>query len=131
MFGNSDGSTSGFAGNFNGDLNVSGTIFAGTKDFRIDHPLDPANKYLLHASVESSEMMNVYSGNTILDGRGQATVQLPQHPPKSALIRLRLPDVNKITSASAGNHPLKVIDSETMDLTGLTGSITITIKVAK
>ncbi|HJT01178.1 MAG TPA: hypothetical protein VJ756_18945 [Terriglobales bacterium] len=77
VFGSSDGSTSGFAGNFNGDLNVSGTIFAGTKDFRIDHPLDPANKYLLHASVESSEMMDVYSGNAILDRGGQATVQLP------------------------------------------------------
>ncbi|HKW26697.1 MAG TPA: hypothetical protein VJN48_13005, partial [Terriglobales bacterium] len=67
-----------YAGEFNGDLNVTGAIFAGTKDFRIDHPLDPANKYLLHASVESSEMMDVYSGNTTLDGRGQATVRLPQ-----------------------------------------------------
>ncbi len=64
-------------------------------------------------------------------GTIEATVQLPQHPPKYAFIRLRLPDENKITSATAANHPLKVIDSETMDLTGLTGSVTITIKVAK
>ena len=67
----------GWAGNFSGNLNVTGAIFAGTKDFKIDHPLDPANKYLLHASVESSEMMNIYSGNVITDGQGEAMVHLP------------------------------------------------------
>ena len=46
------------AGYFSGDINVTGAIYAGTKDFRIDHPLDPENKYLQHASVESSEMKN-------------------------------------------------------------------------
>jgi trimeric autotransporter adhesin len=66
-----------FAGNFSGDLNVTGTIFAGTKDFKIDHPLDPANKYLVHTSVESSEMMNIYTGNVITDTQGYASVRLP------------------------------------------------------
>jgi trimeric autotransporter adhesin len=66
-----------YAGNFTGDVNVTGTIFAGTKDFKIDHPLDPANKYLVHTSVESSEMKNIYDGNVTTDGEGQATVQLP------------------------------------------------------
>jgi hypothetical protein len=60
-----------------GDLTVEGAIFAGTKDFRIDHPLDPANKYLYHASVESSEMMNIYSGNVTTDAQGEATVKMP------------------------------------------------------
>jgi hypothetical protein len=69
---------SGFAGNFSGNLNVSGTITAGTKDFKIDHPLDPANKYLVHSSVESSEMMNIYTGNATTDGRGEAVVNLPE-----------------------------------------------------
>jgi hypothetical protein len=68
---------SGLAGNFQGSINVTGTITAGTKDFRIDHPLDPANKYLTHASVESSEMMNIYTGNVTTDGQGQAIVALP------------------------------------------------------
>ena len=68
---------SGYAGSFFGNLNVSGAIFAGTKDFKIDHPLDPANKYLLHASIESSEMMNIYTGNVVTDAHGEATVQLP------------------------------------------------------
>ncbi len=69
---------SGYAGNFTGDLNVIGTIYAGTKDFKIDHPLDPANKYLVHASVESSEMKNIYTGNVTTDSQGHATVQLPE-----------------------------------------------------
>ena len=61
----------------NGNLSVSGAIFAGTKDFRIDHPLDPANKYLYHASIESSEMKNIYDGVITLDATGSATVDLP------------------------------------------------------
>ena len=69
---------SGFAGNFSGDLNVSGAVIAGTKDFKIDHPSDPANKYLVHASVESSEMMNIYTGNVTTDAQGEAVVNLPE-----------------------------------------------------
>jgi trimeric autotransporter adhesin len=68
----------GYAGNFIGNLNVTGAIFAGTKDFKIDHPLDPANKYLVHASVESSEMMDIYTGNVVTDVNGEATVHLPE-----------------------------------------------------
>ncbi len=68
----------GFAGYFSGNLSVTGAITAGTKDFKIDHPLDPANKYLVHASVESSEMMNIYTGNVTTDASGNATVELPE-----------------------------------------------------
>jgi hypothetical protein len=60
-----------------GDLNVSGAISAGRKDFKIDHPLDPGNKYLYHASVESSEMMNIYTGTALTDASGSASVSLP------------------------------------------------------
>jgi hypothetical protein len=61
----------------NGNLAVSGKITAGVKDFKIDHPLDPANKYLYHASVESSEMMNIYTGTAMMDMSGSAIVSLP------------------------------------------------------
>ena len=69
---------SGLAGYFQGDIQVTGAISAGTKDFKIDHPLDPANKYLVHASVESSEMTNIYTGNVTTDSQGFATVPLPE-----------------------------------------------------
>jgi trimeric autotransporter adhesin len=72
-----DADTSGYAGFFYGDVYVNGTLSASTKDFKIDHPLDPANKYLVHASVESSEQMNIYTGNAVTDEFGLATVKLP------------------------------------------------------
>jgi hypothetical protein len=60
-----------------GNLAVSGTMSKGGGSFKIDHPLDPKNKYLLHSFVESPDMMNVYNGNVVLDGDGTATVTLP------------------------------------------------------
>jgi trimeric autotransporter adhesin len=68
----------GYAAEFVGDVKVTGQLFATVKDFQIDHPLDPANKYLVHASIESSEMMNLYTGNTTTDAQGEAIVQLPE-----------------------------------------------------
>src|SRR5205085_12400073 len=56
-----------------GSLSVS-----GTKNFKIDHPLDPENKYLYHAAIESSEVLNIYSGNVTTDENGDATVFLPE-----------------------------------------------------
>jgi hypothetical protein len=70
-------SSNGTAGVFSGNVSVSGTLSATAKNFRIDHPLDPAGKYLYHASVESSEMMNIYTGNAVLDESGAVVVQLP------------------------------------------------------
>jgi len=71
-------SSSGFAGYFGGKVLVTGDLNVnGTKNFKIDHPLDPANAYLVHASVESSEVLDVYSGNVMLDDYGEAWVQLP------------------------------------------------------
>jgi hypothetical protein len=62
----------------NGNLSVSGSMsVSGAGEFKIDHPLDPANKYLHHASVESSDMMNIYSGNAVLNQAGEAEVELP------------------------------------------------------
>ena len=57
-----------------GDLNVS-----GTKNFKIDYPLDPANKFLKHFCIESNEVINLYRGNVILNSNGEATVKLPDY----------------------------------------------------
>lgn len=71
-------SSQGSAGLFVGDVDVLGELYATSKYFIIDHPVDPANKYLVHAGVESSERANVYSGNAILDDNGEAWVLLPE-----------------------------------------------------
>jgi Collagen triple helix repeat (20 copies) len=66
------------AGLFNGNVGVSGVLsVTGLKQFQIDHPLDPSNKYLFHASIESSEPLNLYAGNAVLDRHGRAIVCLP------------------------------------------------------
>ncbi|MCU0304317.1 MAG: hypothetical protein MUC56_09710 [Thermoanaerobaculales bacterium] len=69
---------SGYAGYFNGRVQVNGDfqVSGGTKNFVIDHPLEPG-RVLVHAAVESSEVLNVYSGNVVLDSSGTAEVELP------------------------------------------------------
>ena len=62
-----------------GNLNVTGNIAKGGGTFKIDHPLDPQNKYLIHSFVESPEMINIYSGNIKTDANGYATVILPNY----------------------------------------------------
>ena len=62
-----------------GNLNVTGNLSKGGGSFKIDHPLDPANKTLSHSFVESPDMMNVYNGNITTDARGLAVVTLPDY----------------------------------------------------
>ena len=72
-------STSGFAGLFNGNVRVNGTLFKSAGAFTIDHPLDPAHKYLQHSFVESPDMKDVYDGVTTTNRKGFATVRLPAY----------------------------------------------------
>lgn len=62
-----------------GDVYISGNLAKASGTFKIDHPQDPANKYLIHSFVESPDMMNVYNGNIVTDANGNATVQLPDY----------------------------------------------------
>jgi hypothetical protein len=66
-------------GYFAGNLNVTGNLTKGSGSFKIDHPLDPENKYLSHSFVESPDMMDVYNGNVTTDKRGRAIVTLPDY----------------------------------------------------
>ena len=61
------------------DLVIAGSLHvAGTKNFRIDHPLDPENRVLLHFASEGPEPFNVYAGRVRLDADGLAWVELPE-----------------------------------------------------
>lgn len=62
-----------------GSSTFSGPMSKPTGSFKIDHPLDPENKYLYHSFVESPDMMNVYNGNVTLDAMGEAWVVLPDY----------------------------------------------------
>ena len=86
-----NGAADGLAGRFNGNvqiasfasssgnLSVAGTLSKGGGSFKIDHPLDPENKYLYHSFVESPDMMNIYNGNVTTDEKGEAAVTLPDY----------------------------------------------------
>jgi hypothetical protein len=75
--GDNNGAASGYAGLFYGNTWVAGTFYKNAGAFRIDHPLDPANKYLNHSFVESPDMKNIYDGVATLDASGAAVVELP------------------------------------------------------
>jgi hypothetical protein len=76
VYGSSAGSNS-YAGYFEGNAAVTGTLSKGGGSFRIDHPLDPANRILQHSFVESPDMKNIYDGVVTADAAGTATVGLP------------------------------------------------------
>ncbi len=69
----------GHAGLFVGNVKVTGALTKGGGGFRIDHPVEPENKYLSHSFVESPEMMNVYSGTVTTDDDGNARIALPDY----------------------------------------------------
>ena len=69
----------GKAGEFWGNVEVQGSLWKPGGGFKIDHPLDPENKYLYHSFVESPDMLNIYNGNTITDANGDATIKLPDY----------------------------------------------------
>jgi hypothetical protein len=77
----------GWAGYFDGNVNITAghqldigggcVLGCSSAQLRIDDPLDPAHRYLQHASVASSQQLDVYSGNVTTNGKGFATVTMP------------------------------------------------------
>jgi hypothetical protein len=71
--------TTGYAGWFKGNVRVEGSVQPNAGAISIDHPLDPERRWLSHSFVESPDMMSVYNGTVVLDGRGRATIRLPRY----------------------------------------------------
>jgi trimeric autotransporter adhesin len=67
----------GYAAFLEGPVDVDGTFTNAVGLTKMDDPIDPANKYLYHSSVESPDMMNIYNGTVTTDAEGNATVQMP------------------------------------------------------
>ena len=66
------------AGYFEGNVVVTGQVSTSGGTLKIDHPLDPENKYLSQSIVESPDMKDIYDGVAVLDANGEATVELPE-----------------------------------------------------
>jgi hypothetical protein len=54
-------------------------LTATSKSFRIDHPLSPKTKYLVHGCVESNEFKNVYDGTAVVNSDGKVMIVLPKY----------------------------------------------------
>lgn len=63
---------------FTGGVTIVGKLHKSGGGFRIDHPSDPAKKFLSHSFVESPDMKNMYDGIVILNRKGEAPVTLPK-----------------------------------------------------
>jgi hypothetical protein len=61
-----------------GNMNVSGTFYAATKYFRIDHPLKPETHDLVHSVVESSRADVYYRGKSKLVN-GSAIINIDEY----------------------------------------------------
>jgi hypothetical protein len=77
VYGFASGGATNYAVYADGAMRVNGVLSKASGTFEIDHPLDPANKYLYHSFVESPDMMNVYNGNITTDASGIAIVKMP------------------------------------------------------
>jgi hypothetical protein len=66
-------SNSGYAAYLDGRVYIRGPLSKPGGSFKVDHPLDPANKYLSHSFVESPDMKNVYDGVVVLDDNGEGS----------------------------------------------------------
>jgi hypothetical protein len=66
-----------YAAVLDGKVKITGNLEKAGGSFKVDHPLDPANKYLCHSFVESPDMKNVYDGVVVLDRKGKAEIDLP------------------------------------------------------
>jgi len=80
VYGSSANIVNTWAGWFEGGLRVTGRLEAGApKNFIIDHPLDPANKYLRHSCIEAPEALNMYTGIAKTNASGLVVVKLPDY----------------------------------------------------
>jgi hypothetical protein len=68
---------SGHAAHLAGNVTITGLLSKAGGSFKIDHPLDPANKYLYHSYVDSPDMKNVYDGIVTLDDSDEAEIDFP------------------------------------------------------
>lgn len=59
-------------------LHVNGTFTATSKNFQIDHPLDPAKKFLVHSALEGPEVAVYYRGEAQLVN-GEVEIALPSY----------------------------------------------------
>jgi hypothetical protein len=94
-----------FAGYFHGNVQVTGNLSKGGGSFKIDDPIDPADKYLYHSFVESPDMMDIYNGNVTTDANGDATITMPDwFQPLNRDFRYQLTPIGQFAQAMVSSE---------------------------
>ncbi len=62
-----------------GNAILRGSLTSPSAKTQVDHPQNPEAMYLVHQTVNSPEMKNIYDGTVNLDERGEAWVDLPSY----------------------------------------------------
>jgi hypothetical protein len=77
-------------------------------------------------------VLSIAVRSEIASGRVIATVELPaRRAPARALLRLRLPEAFRISTARADGQPVPLADPETLDLSGRSGRLDIEARVQR
>jgi len=108
--------TASLAGDFYGGVWVHGTLTKSAGTFKIDHPLDPANRFLSHSFVESPDMKNLYDGVATLDAHGEAWIELPAY--FEALNRDFRYQLTALDQPAPGLHVAQRIEANRFKLAG-------------
>jgi hypothetical protein len=103
-------------GSLGNSIAIGDVDATGFKNFLIDHPLDPANKYLKHTCPESNEPIDFYRGNVICDANGNATVNLPDY---FSAININCSYILTAVGAAAPNlHISKEVEGNVFSIAG-------------
>ena len=113
----------GYAVYANGRLHASSYASGPAGQVIIDHPSDPANRFLAHANVASPDMLNVYSGTVTLGQRGTATVVLPSY--FEAANRDFRYQLTAIGSAAPGLHVAREVANGRFSIAGGSASLKV------
>lgn len=71
-------STTGYAGWFEGNVNVTGSLTTPAAFLQVDHPESPADRWYQQALVGAFERVTVLSGNAVSGANGRVVVRVPE-----------------------------------------------------
>jgi hypothetical protein len=118
-----------FAGYFDGNVEVVGTVAGAGPVAIMDDPLDPSGAYLYQSSVVGAERMTFYNGNVRVGPEKEATVELPAYfealngDPRYQLTVIGKPAQAWIKSGVEGNTFVIATDTEDVDVSWLVSGV--------
>ena len=94
--------------------------------------LEDGKRVVVERAPTAFGPVSVRAESHLADGHVTATVELPsRNAPRRTLLRARVPEGWRVTSARVGSEDLRVDDRGTVDLTGRKGTVVVRFAVKK